>query len=439
MRRRLAWIAGGVVVAAAVIFLWVRQDAAKDSREYRFVPVERGDLEALVSASGTLQALATVRVGTQVSGIVAKTFADFNDHVTKGEVIALIDTTLLVSAVHEGDAELDRAKADLNQKQADFDRIHSLRAANLAADTDLNAAQYNLDVAKANLKSAQINLDRARQNLDYATIRAPISGTVIERDVDVGQTVAASFSAPQLFLLADDLSHMQILASVDESDIGKIKEGQSARFSVQAYPEEKFTGIVHQVRMQSATTENVVNYTVVVNVDNPDHRLLPGMTATVDFVTGTAKDVLKVPNAALRFRPSQDMVAEMQKRRQAQAAQAPDSTKARWAEHRGQRGAAGEGAGASGEAHGGARGDGGAGGGGRNGSIPLLWYLDDQGQVAAARVQVGITDGKYTAVEGRSLKEGMQVITAITRAAAQASSSPFQSQPQGPRFGPGGF
>jgi HlyD family secretion protein len=438
MRKRLTWIAGGVIVAAAVIFLWVRQDAAKDSREYRFVAVERGDLESLVSASGTLQALATVRVGTQVSGIVAKTFADFNDHVTKGQVIALIDTTLLVGAVHEGDAQLDRATADLHQKQADFDRIHSLRAAQLAADTDVNTAQYNLEVAKANLKSAQINLDRARQNLDYATIRAPISGTVIERDVDVGQTVAASFSAPQLFLIADDLSHMQILASVDESDIGKIQEGQSARFSVQAYPEEKFAGTVHQVRMQSATTENVVNYTVVVNVDNPDHRLLPGMTATVDFVTGTAKDVLKVPNAALRFRPSQDMVAEMQKRRQAQAAQAPDSVKARWAERRGQRGAAGESAGASGGAHGGARGDSGA-GGGRNGSIPLLWYLDDQGQVAAARVQVGITDGKYTAVEGKNVKEGLQVITAITRAAAATSSSPFQTQQQGPRFGPGGF
>ncbi len=179
--------------------------------------------------------------------------------------------------------------------ERDFERFKSLHADGIAADADFNKAQYALDVARANVKSAHASLARARRNLGYATITAPVSGTVIERDVDVGQTVAASFSSPRLFRIANDLTEMQILASVDESDIGQIQEGQTARFTVKAYPDETFQGTVRQVRLQSTTEENVVNYTVVIDVDNPDGKLLPGMTATVEFLVAKAEDVLKVP------------------------------------------------------------------------------------------------------------------------------------------------
>ncbi len=187
----------------------------------------------------------------------------------------------------------------------------ALRQQQIVSETDYGAAETNLATAKATVKAAAVALDQAKKNLAYATIYAPISGTVVERDVDVGQTVAASLSAPQLFKIAGDLSSMQILVSVDESDIGHIQEGQTARFKVAAYPNETFAGTVRQVRLQSAVVENVVNYTVVVDVPNADRRLLPGMTATVDFVLGSAHDVVRAPNAALRVVPSAAMLAQL--------------------------------------------------------------------------------------------------------------------------------
>jgi HlyD family secretion protein len=239
--------------------------------------------------------------------------------------------------------------------------------------------------------------------------------------------VQASFSAPQLFLIAADLSEMQILAAVDESDIGQIAQGQEARFYVQAYPERTFTGTVRQVRLQSTTEENVVNYTVVVNVANPDRVLLPGMSATVDFLVATAHDVLKVPNAALRFRPSEEMIAELRAQRQKQ--------------HQAEGGAAQHGALAA-EAGAGRQAEG-AGGSAQARQRPtLLWYLNEQGEVTATPVQVGISDGQFTEVSGRNLKAGMQIIAGISlsKAAESAASSPFQQTRQSggpPR--PGGF
>ena len=288
---------------------------------YRFVILEQGDLEAVVSSTGTLDAVTTVQVGTQVSGIISHIFVDFNDTVRKGQIVARIDTTLLVSSVEDGQANIERNQAQLRQAEREFKRIKGLYDRKFVTEVEFNRAQYDLDIANASAKSAEINLERARRNLGYATIYAPISGTVIERNVDVGQTVAASFSAPQLFLIADDLSHMEILASVDESDIGLIKEGQTTRFTVQAYPDETFTGMVRQVRLQSTMQENVVNYTVVIDVENEDRTLLPGMTATADFLIETAQDVMKVQNAALRFRPTEAMMAEVRQRMQSQREQ----------------------------------------------------------------------------------------------------------------------
>jgi len=393
--------------------------------------VERRDLEAVVSATGTLEAVTTVQVGTQVSGIIASIFADFNEQVTAGQVIAVIDTTLLVNAVREADAAMDRAEAELRHAQREHERISVLHGNGLAAETDLNQAEYALDLAQAGLKSARASRARAAQNLDYATIRAPVSGTVVERNVDVGQTVAASFSAPQLFLLAADLARMQILASVDESDIGRIREGQAVRFSVQAWPDETFEGAVRQVRIQSAVQENVVSYSVVIDVSNEDRRLLPGMTATVDFLLETAHDVLTVPNAALRFRATPDMLDAMRARMATARGATPDSARQR-AEQR--------------QASGGDSGDGSNGAGrsgsfrdGASGGATLLWYLDGSGQPAAARVRTGITDGQYTAIEGRDVAEGLQVIAGILTDVSTSSSSPFESGQPATRPRPGGF
>src|SRR6478672_9959636 len=274
MNRKRVLIAAAALVALMAILGFVLRSRRNGDTTYRTGKVEQGNIEQTVSATGQLSAVKTVQVGTQVSGLLAGIFADFNDRVTKGQLLARIDPTLQEQAVRDAQAQLERAQAQLRQAQQEYNR---------------NAP-----------------LDRARQNLSYTNIYAPISGVVVERNVDVGQTVAASLSAPTLFLIAQDLSQMQILASVDESDISSIKEGQPVKFTVQSYAGRTFTGNVEQVRLQSKTTDNVVSYTAVVTLANPDGKLLPGMTATVEFVTGAASNVLTVPNAALRFKPSAD-------------------------------------------------------------------------------------------------------------------------------------
>jgi HlyD family secretion protein len=300
-----------VGVAAAVTVGFLVRGGATPAASYRFVAVDRGDIASTVSATGTLSAVRTVAVGTQVSGQIAVLGADFNDHVHRGQVIARLDSTLLVQAIAQAQTDLDKAQANVVQTRYLADQGGRLQASGYMTDTDYRLTLYNADVARAGLRAAQIALQRAQQNLSYATILSPIDGIVIERNVDVGQTVAASLQAPQLFLLAENLQRMQILASVDESDIGQIQVGQPVRFTVQAFPNRTFEGTVRQVRLQSTTTSNVVSYTVVVAVDNLDSALLPGMTATVNFQVAKATAVLRVANAALRFRPSAAMLAEV--------------------------------------------------------------------------------------------------------------------------------
>ncbi len=405
-----------LVLSVTILAVWAYgRGATQEAGTYRFVSVERGDVESVVSTTGTLDAVTTVEVGTQVSGRIAEIHVDFNDRVEQGQVIARIDSTLLELAVREAEANLERLEAQLLQAEREYQRSSSLFADQVLAEADLEQAAYELDVARASARSARVDLEKAQQNLAYATISAPISGTVVERGVDVGQTVAASFSSPQLFEIAGDLSHMRILASVDESDIGLIEDGQSVRFTVQAYPEESFTGTVNQVRLASSTEENVVNYTVVVDVGNPDRRLLPGMTATVEFLVESATDILKIANAALRFRPTEEMMAELSEGR----SEAPT--------HTGQEPAEG------GEVA--SRAD-------RPERPTVLWYLAE-GELAALPVRTGLSDGQSTAIEevgdgSGSLEEGLQVIAAIIGSSQNSSSNPFQSQQQGTRSGPPG-
>lgn len=441
---------GIVLVLTGATFWYFSRNGGEGGSIYRFVEVERGDLEAVVSSTGTLEPVTTVEVGTQVSGRIARLFVDFNDQVRRGQVVAVLDTTLLVSAVHDAEANLERNRAQLRQAEREFERIEPLFEKQFVTEVEYNQALYNLEIAQAAVKSAEINLERAQQNLAYATIYAPIDGTVVERNVEVGQTVAASLSAPVLFRIANDLAQMQILANVDESDIGLIEEGQTARFTVQAYTDEMFTGTVRQVRLQSTTQENVVNYTVVIDVNNPEGKLLPGMTATVDFLIDTAQDVLKVSNAALRFRPTPDMLAQVRERWQQQREErvqnAPDSVRQRFAERRARR----DSAAASGEqdsrfGSGDTGGTGGFGaffGGQGRSDVTMLWYLDEGGQLAAAPVRAGISDGQMTEVRplrNAAIEPGLQVIAGVTQAAvSEGSSNPFQNN-SGRRRRPGGF
>jgi HlyD family secretion protein len=449
MTKKTRFAVGGIAVAVIAGGLWIYRNAeAREAPAYRYATVTRGNLESTVSATGALSAVTTVQVGTQVSGQVSAIYVDFNDRVKKGQLLARIDPTLQQQAVLEAQAGLVRAQAELDRTRAEYDRNKTLHDAKVLTATEFSTAQYNYTVAQSSVKSAQVSLDRARKNLSYTEIHAPIDGVVVERNVDVGQTVAASLSAPQLFLIANSLTEMQILASVDESDIGLIHDGQDVRFSVQAYPNQTFTGAVRQVRLQSLTTENVVNYTVVVSVKNPQGTLLPGMTATVEFLTGTAKDALIVPNAALRFRATPEMLAaagvttdsagRMTGPRTAadSAAFAARRDSLRLARSSGGDSASTVGVNATGNgtADNQARG---SGTGARRANSAQLWYLDAAGEPAVMRVRTGLTDGQSTVVTGPELREGMQLIigTAVAGSTTAAPASPFQQQrgPGGPR------
>jgi HlyD family secretion protein len=374
-----------------------------------------------VAATGSLGAVTTVQVGTQVSGQISAIYVDFNSKVKKGQLIARIDPTLQQQAVEDAQAGVLRAQATLTQTKLEYDRNKLLHDQKIVTDPEFNTAQLNYQLARANATSAQIALDKARQNLSYTSIYAPIDGIVVQRDMDVGQTVAASLSAPQLFVIAKDLSEMQILATVDESDIGQIKNDQPVSFTVQAYPGRSFTGVVRQVRINSTTVNNVVNYTAVVAVANPDGKLLPGMTATVKFLVGSASDALSVPNAALRFKPA---IA---------AGASSGSTSVVRARVRNVS------AGGAGVAR--------PGGAARDSTMSTLWSFDSTTKaLKPVRVHVGLSDGTRTQVIGNGLEEGMQIIvganTGTTAPAAAASTNPLQPQTQstGRRGGPpGGF
>ena len=431
-------------------------DAKTPTAQYRFVKVETGDLESIVSSTGTLNAVSMVQVGTQVSGTISKIFVDFNQKVHEGDLIALIDTTFLAASVRDSDSNYERARSQLDHAAREQRRIKILFDKKMASASDYEQAQYALDQSKTGLKSAQAALDRARINLRYASIYAPIDGTVISRPVDAGQTVAASFSAPTLFLIANDLRQMQILANVDEGDIGQIKEGLKVRFTVQAHPGKTFQGEVSQVRLQPSTIQNVVNYTVVVSVTNEDGLLLPGMTTTVDFLIERAQDVLKVPNAALRFRPTPEMMAEFRKQMERQGGEGGRA----WAQgdsaRGGNRGGSANqgdgtrsgnrtrGGGAGGEQGGGNRGGGGGGGGvgggeggNRSRDSSRLWCLDENGKLKIIRVRTGLTDGQMTEIKTDELAAGQEVISGLlTTDAPKAATGLFPGT--APAAPPGG-
>lgn len=407
------WLIGAlIVVAGAGIALYVSRNRTPAVR-FRKEKVERGEVVASVTAAGTLSAVTTVKVGSQVSGIIARLHADFNSNVKKGELLAELDPAPFQAAVDQRRADLEKARVELRNAELIFVRNGRLTKEQLLAQSDMDTAQANRDASRATVQQAEAGLKQALTNLAYARITSPIDGTVVDRQYDVGQTVAASFQAPVLFTIAQDLTKMEVLTNIDESDIGRVQMKQEASFSVDAFPNRPYQGSVSQIRLSPQTVQNVVTYPVMIDVSNPEAKLKPGMTANVQIPVDSRKNVLRVPNAALRFRPAaSDLVPEAKQ-------ESKDGPPA---------------------GHGG-KGGGGGGGGTREGGASrntLVYVEAADGKLKPVKVKSSITDGNVTAVESEELKEGNEVVVGLAtlKAGDSVSGRPPAGGPQqrGPRM-----
>ncbi|SDJ84331.1 HlyD family secretion protein [Catalinimonas alkaloidigena] len=302
MNKKLIFIALAVVIAAAAAYFAFFRDEAP-SLQVEMAVVRTGDLYNAVTATGTIQPLTQVEVGTQVSGTIEKIYVDFNTEVKKGDLMAELDRTALHASLAEMQASLSSAQNELDYQQKNYNRMAQLHQAKTVSDTDYEQALYQLNSAKATVAQRTSELNRAKTNLNYASIYSPIDGVVLSRSVDEGQTVAASYSTPTLFTIAQDLTKMQVEADVDEADIGQVKRGQRVSFTVDAFPDDAFEGEVTQVRLEPTEESNVVTYTVIIQAENPEGKLMPGMTASTTIYTKEAKNVLMLEAKALRFHP----------------------------------------------------------------------------------------------------------------------------------------
>ncbi|MFA4839307.1 MAG: efflux RND transporter periplasmic adaptor subunit, partial [Candidatus Neomarinimicrobiota bacterium] len=407
---------------------WFVFSRGKDESESQFTyaKITRGNVENTVSATGTIKARGTVEVGTQVSGIIDHLFVDFNDNVKKNQVLAILDTTKLAVAVRQAESDLQRVQAQYDQAVYEYDRNSDLYEQKLISEQDFIQARTDKKTTEASLKTAKIALDKAAKELKYAYVKSPIDGKVIYRNVEEGQTVAASFTTPTMFTIAEDLTKMEIRALVDESDIGSIKVGMKARFTVQSYPDETFTGVVRQIWLQPETVSNVVNYTVVFDATNEKNLLLPGMTATVDFLIEHKENVLLVPNLALKIQPTDDMMVSLRKNMPKQRPPHPDSLAVKQFASHGNQIASKSTNGQNQRSS--------------TNSIPenigRVWFLDNGGDFQLEMIRTGITDGKYTeVVNSRRLSEGMQVVTSMTSSGESTQSNSKSSRQGGQGFG----
>lgn len=312
-RKRLIGV--GVIIITSLSLFLVTGSCHKRNGSYLLetAAVKKGSIINTITATGTLEADTTVLIGTQVSGVINKIFVDFNTVVHKHQLMAELDTTPLQTQVRQAEASLDDSKSEVEYNKATFERYQALLDKKLVAQADYDQVKYNYKKSLADLKTAQAGYDKAMVNLNYAFIYSPIHGVILNRAVDQGQTVAASFSTPNLFTIANDLTQMHVEAAVDEADIGQVRQGQPVSFAVDAYPSETFKGDVRQIRLQPVVTNNVVTYTVIVNAPNPEKKLMPGMTANITVLVQKVDSVLVVPGKALRFTPDAAFLAEYMK------------------------------------------------------------------------------------------------------------------------------
>ncbi len=422
---KTGWAAAAAIVVLGAGGAYYVTHAKPDGPRYRAMPVDRGTVTANVTATGTLSAVTTVAIGSQVSGIISKLYVDFNSKVKKGQLLAELDPTPFIEAMNQQRANVEKAKADLRLAEVNLGRQKRLRELQLIAASDYDTAAGTRDDAAAALKQNEAMLDQAQTNLNYTKITAPIDGVVVDREYNVGQTVAASFQAPLIFSIAQDLTKMQVLTNIDESDVGGIKVGQHANFTVDAYPDQTFHGSVAQIRLSTTTVQNVVTYPVMLDVPNLEGRLLPGMTADVVIPVDSRRDVLRVPNAALRFKPDSADVLKVPGQKD------PADAVAAAAAPRSERPAAATGSAGAAAAAGGGRA---GGGGGRKpsagGSHPAVVYVEVPGSTKLRPVLVTtqVTDGTYTAVLSQDLKAGDQVVIGLQTSKVSSGAA------RGPRF-----
>ena len=311
--KKKIWIGVGAV-ALVVIVVWLLSGGKKEEKvSFETAKVERKNITTSVTATGTIEPVTSVTVGTQVSGIVSKLYVDYNSVVKKGQVIAELDKTNLTSELNTARANLTSAQSTLNYESANYQRYQTLYDKGLVSAKDYENARLTYEKARESVRSAQQSVNKAQTNLGYATITSPIDGVVLSKAVEEGQTVAASFNTPELFTIAQDLTDMRVIADIDEADIGGVKEGQRVSFTVDAFPDDHFSGQVTQVRQQATTTSNVVTYEVVISAPNKDLKLKPGLTANVTIYTMEKNDVLAAPSKALRFVPNEALLSKQQK------------------------------------------------------------------------------------------------------------------------------
>jgi HlyD family secretion protein len=406
--KRLIFISGGgiIVLVVAAILIISAVGGSNTQEQYQFAAVTRGPIQVTVVSTGTISATNTVNVGTQVSGPIAKIYVTYNDHVRMGQVLAELDPTLLKNTVQAATADQMKSQAQYELALQDYNNNKLLHDKALISDFDFETSRVNRDTAYANTLSADASLDRAKLSLDEAVIRSPIDGVIIDQAVQAGQTVSASLSAPTLFTIAEDLSTIQITTYVAESDIGSIKPGQKTTFTVASFPDDEFTGKVDIVRLQPQTIQNVVNYVVMVDAVNKNLKLMPGMTATVTFITDERANALLIPNGALSYRPSEEMLAQYLKdnpRTRAQNTQttvtddppASSPSPATTVSPPSDRSTGNNNA-------------------RRQVSDPnakMLWGLDEKGKLFGLPVKVGISDGQKTEIISDRVTEGQKFLT----------------------------
>jgi HlyD family secretion protein len=499
--KKLFVILGALIALGAGVLLFVQHTSATKevAEEFTFEVLSRGNIQNLVSSTGTLEAMGTVELGSQIAGTVDRVYVDYNDRVKKGQLLAVIDTTALEISVRDAEASLTRSKVQLRQAQTDFERHKKLFEEGLISEMSFLDKETAVETAAASVESAQAALERNQTNLKYAEIRSPITGTVIERAVEAGQTISSNGNAT-LFIIAEDLANMQIEALVDESDIGQIKEDMAARFTVQAFPDDEFNGIVRQIRLNPTVQQDVVNYTVIVDAENTSGALLPGMTATVDFVVEECFNVLLVPNTALYFHPSQVTMADLRSQFQEQTPTSPVNAAApemiaggtqrqppldvqgnqpaagmpqasqnaqvsqisgngdgsdikarlrqRLAASQHQIGISGQApnsgqfpTGMPSQANQGQMAMAAAGNSGLNSAVKTsrVFYLDESGQLAMARFTAGATDGANTEVlQSTQLVEGMRIVTGVEKTSTSSGKSGLLSSLRIPGLSGGG-
>jgi HlyD family secretion protein len=403
-----------LAAAAGGAFLFV-DGRKKAEPKYRLAVVDRGNVTQTVTATGTLSAVITVKVGSVVSGIVAALHADFNKQVKKGDLLAELDPTPFQARIDQTRAALEKTRVDVRNTEIGLRRQKALETQGLAPQADLDLAQANYDSAVASVAQAQATLEQAQTDLKNSRIVAPIDGVVVDRQYDVGQSVAASFQAPTIFTIAQDLTKMQVSADVSESDIGMCKVGQAVHFTVDAYPDQSFRGTISQIRLNATVNQNVVTYPVIIEVPNPELALRPNMTANVTIDVAVVNDVVRVPNSALRWRPEE------------KASAAASSPEERAAQGKGEKGPAAAMKQFDQTAGGKAR---------KAGQTIYTIAAGGAGEPKPVEIKGGVTDNRYTQVVSGELKAGETVIVGLATAKADTSKAPGASSggPGGRRF-----